>query len=141
MAVLKQLVNTKELNIDHLVSLASGKVSPVYVRYDDCLDTFFIMFSSLDTESVVHYIDEFVALLYTPDRKEVVGIQVDDFKEFAKKNRTVAKAWNVKVDCGHFVDLGDLYSVKDKKERVIVQEVAKVAESSFHYDDRVLVHA
>ena len=127
MAALKQLVDTKELKMNVIQSLIEGKAN-YFTRYDDQLDTLYILFTAPDTETIVHYIDDHLALLYLPGKKEVVGLQVEDFKQFAKKNNAVEKAWHISMNCDHFKNMGNLYTFKDKQERKVIREVAKLTQ-------------
>lgn len=141
MAALKQLINPKDLKTNYINFLANGKKLRSNVHYDKVLDTLFIMLVSPEIETVVHYIDDFVGLVYDPRNLEVVGVQIEGFKEFAQKHQSVEKAWEIKLDCNQVDDLGDLYSVKDQKEKIFVREVAKVAEKSYSYHDHEMANA
>ena len=131
MATLKQIVDTKDLNMNFIQSFIEGNVN-YFTRYDDELDTFYILFTAPNTETIVHYIDDHLALLYLPGKKEVVGVQVEDFKQFAKKNNAVETAWHISTNCDHMKTMENLYSLKEKQEKKVIREVAKVARDSIY---------
>jgi len=127
MAAVKKLVDTKELKMNIIQAIIDGS-SNYFTRYDDQLDTFYILFTAPGAETVAHYLDDHLALLYLPGKKEVVGLQVEDFKKFARKNNAVEKAWHVNINSDRVVDMGNLYAFKDKQERKVIREVAKITE-------------
>lgn len=131
MAALTQLVDTKDLNMNIIKSFIEGRVN-YFTRYDDELDTFYILFTAPNTETIVHYIDDHLALLYLPGEKEVVGVQVEDFKQFAKKYNAVEKAWHISTNCDHMKTMENLYALKDKQEKKVIREVAKVTKDSIY---------
>jgi hypothetical protein len=141
MATLERLVKNKDLKMNYVSSLAKGIPTKTYVHFDKILDTFFVMFVSPETETVIHYIDDYVGLMYDPQNLEVVGVQIESFKEFAQQNQSIEKAWEIKIDCAKVDDLGDLYTVKDKKEKIIAREIAKVAEATISYNDYEMARA
>ncbi len=59
-------------------------------------------------------------------------MQVEDFKQFAKKNNAVEKAWHISTNCDHMKTMENLYSLKEKQEKKVIREVAKVARDSIY---------
>ena len=74
---IKQLVKTSQLKTNYLSNYHQNKI---FFHYDDLSDTFMLLFISPDTETIVHYLDKYVAILYTPEDYEIVGLQVDYFQ-------------------------------------------------------------
>lgn len=65
--MIKQLVKTASLTLPFLPCNVS-------LRYDSESD---MLIAAPATESIVHYVDERLALLYDPDTLEVVGFQIE----------------------------------------------------------------
>jgi len=64
-----------KLNMDFLMTnLLNGKAT---LQYNPVSDILLVMFVPLTVETVVHYINDYVGLLYKPDTMEVVGLQIE----------------------------------------------------------------
>lgn len=131
MAVIEQLVDTKELKLNKIKSWLNG-VEGHFTRYDRELDTLYIHFSDPEKETIVHHLDQHLALLYLPDSLEVVGVQVEDIKLFAKKNNAIKKAWQIQTKCETLVNMEGLYALHDKQEKKVIREVARVTQESLY---------
>jgi hypothetical protein len=80
MAGIRRLISTKDLKTTRLAQ-ARGKYPPqFFVYYDSDFDMLMISVVPLDTETVVHYLDDHIALLYDPRDLQVVGVQVEDLE-------------------------------------------------------------
>jgi len=74
----ERLVDTASLKTTKLAKyVEQGQFT--FMRYDAYSDNLMLTFVPNTIETVVHYIDDHVALLYRPDTKEVVGFQVEAF--------------------------------------------------------------
>jgi hypothetical protein len=51
----------------------------VYMDYDPVVDIWIIRFDWSNKETVVHYINEYVGLIYYTDSLQIIGIQVENF--------------------------------------------------------------
>lgn len=131
MAAPERLVEDKRLKMDLLQSFFNGS-SDYSTRYDQELDTLFIWFTASPAESVAHYMDDNLALLYTPRDMEVVGLQIEDFKVFAGKHDALNQAWNFSLNVGKLESMENLYAWKDKQERKVIREVAQVTKDSLY---------
>jgi len=89
---IKQLVKTNQLKTSFLSSLPAG--SKLFFHFDDLSDTLMLMFVPLETQTIVHYLDRYVSILYTPNKYEIVGLQIEDFdKEFVPMYSELQKEW------------------------------------------------
>ena len=79
MAPLRSLVKKRDLKFSFL-NTRTGR-EPVYINYDEELDTLMVLFVDPGREIIVHYLDNNVSILYTPADKTVVGMQIEDFQE------------------------------------------------------------
>jgi len=83
---MERLVKTGELKTRLTESLPLGRV--ISVKYNLELDLLTIRFVSiLNIETVVHYLedDEHIALLYSANTLEVVGLHIEDFTRWCMK--------------------------------------------------------
>jgi hypothetical protein len=119
------LVKTSQLDfslIDGSAMLQGG-----FFRYDPDFDALMILAVSPDTETVVHYIDDHVGLLYDPDTLRVVGIQVEGFRRsFLPKHAAVQRAWRLTQPCEKIRDFGDLNMVYESQKPAIANEILGV---------------
>src|ERR1700730_1814722 len=87
---------------------------------------------SLETETVVHYVDDHVALLYRADDLEIVGLQVEDFQHsFVPSHANVQRVWRLSDTGAKLENVGDMILVVEafeRKKMTVAREVAKAAE-------------
>ena len=111
---IKQLVKTSQLKTSYLSNFHQNKI---FFHYDDLSDSLMILFISPDRETIVHYLDKYVAILYTPKDNEIVGLQVDYFQsDFVPMYEDLQREWclsNFIVKDESFWDL--TLSVESKK--------------------------
>ncbi|MBN1819171.1 MAG: hypothetical protein JW833_00560 [Prolixibacteraceae bacterium] len=131
MAEIEQLIDMKELKLAKVKSWINGNEN-YSARYDDRLDTLYIMFTNSDSVTIVHHLDENLALIYLPDTLEVVGVQIEDLKLFARKNRAIDEVWKLQGDCERLSNMGKLYAYKYKQEKKVMREVARVTQESLY---------
>ena len=135
MAQIDRLVETKELNMTRLLEqLEKGHVASV--RFDEYVDMLVVYLVPCgQAETVVHYVDEFVGLIYTPENMEVVGFQVEAFKRgFLPAHETVSNAWKLSesgTELGEDVELADLILFVEKKKMEVVRGVAESVDDDF----------
>lgn len=130
MAEIKRLVPTKKLKTTLLKTFRPGEQHLVFVKYDPVFDALMILLVPPETETVVHYIDEHVGLLYTPDNLEIVGIQVEAFEHsFLASHDTVRKVWRLSDSCNELEDVGDMILAVEKAKPKVAREVAKATEN------------
>lgn len=129
MAQIERLVETKELDMTRLVEqLEKGHVASV--RFDEYVDMLVVYLVPCGSaETVVHYVDDFVGLIYTPENMEVVGFQVEAFKRgFLPAHEPVNKAWKLSesgIDLGEDAELADLIMIVEKKKIDVARGVAE----------------
>lgn len=127
---IERLISTEELKTNLLVQFAETKPH-LFFYYDDLVDELLLSLVSPEKETVVHYIDDHVALLYESDTLEVVGLQVEDFESsFVPRYSAVEKVWRLS-DC---VELGegnvwDLNLAVQKMQPIVAREVVKASET------------
>jgi len=134
---IKRLVKTNELKFNSIRNMVEEHRRSLYLRYDKQIDTLFILWVSPGTGTIVHFIDNHVALLYKPNNKEVVGVQIEDFEySFIKEYVEVQKAWRLSDACKEVDDLGDLSIVFEKQKTQAAEEVGTIADHLLNRRDR-----
>jgi len=115
MANLDSLISTDQLKTTLLKTFQPGNQHPLF-------DALMILLVPPETETVVHYVDQHVGLLYTPDNLEIVGLQVEAFeRSFLSQHDTVRRVWRLS-------DAGDIILAFQKVTPKVAQEVARAAE-------------
>lgn len=109
--------------------MVKRKKSPLFFHYDDEMDVFMLLLADPNTETVVHYVDEHVAILYIPDTHEIVGLQIEDFvSQFMPKYISLQRAWKLS-DAGIRRDnLWDLTLAVEEQKITVALEVLKATE-------------
>ncbi len=127
---IKRLVSTEDLRTTLLVRLAKEHHQSLFVKYDSASDTLIVLLVSPELETVVHYVDDHVALLYLPDTFEIVGLQVEDFEySFVPQHEAVSRLWRLS-DTGIKLDnFGDMILAVEKIKPAVAREVLKAAEA------------
>lgn len=128
MDTIQQLISTSELKTSYLETLIN-KRPPLFLHYDKESDILLLLLVSPEIETIVHYIDRHVAVLYTTDELEIVGLQIEDFEsEFVPMYGSLKKAWsirNTEIKTGNVWDFS--LAVQEKKIKVAV-EVTKAVQ-------------
>lgn len=131
MARLEHLTFTNELKTDLLNELAKSGGVKLQVVYDKAFDSITIRFVP-DKVGVVHYIDNDVALLYEPDNKQIVGMQIDDFAtDFLPRHAALQKVWKLSESDARIEslgDLGDLMIRMEHRKSEAAKEIVKATE-------------
>jgi hypothetical protein len=82
MAALDRLVQTDELQVRRLTEATRGAERPqaYSVRYHDTFDALLILLIQPQHETIVHYVDDYVGLVYEAVTMEIVGLQIEAFE-------------------------------------------------------------
>ncbi len=141
MADIERLIATNRLQTEYLKNFPKYQ-RPLYLRYDKRFDALLILLVPPETETVVHYIDEHVGLLYTPGDFEIVGLQVEAFeRSFLPNHATADKAWRLRDSCDELEDFGDLVLAFERKKPEVAREVTRAAESVLSTPEQDYVRA
>lgn len=126
--IVKRLFETKKLKTRILEEIAQKK-RVGYIRYDAEVDTMTLLFVSPDKETVVHYLEGNIALLYLPDTRDIVGFQIEAFeKSYLPEHSGVERVWNFKEATG-ISDFGEMIIKIEKIQPIITQEIFKASGS------------
>jgi len=127
MAAIERLIETKELKTNWWFDLvASKRVRPHYY-YNEIVDSFTLLFVDPNTPKIVHYIDDYVALLYHPDSKEIIGIRVESFvRGFLPLYSVLEEAWRLRGKDIELHNFGELAFEVKKFEPVVTNELSKI---------------
>jgi predicted P-loop ATPase/GTPase len=127
MVAIERLVDTLSLKTSRLTTAVDhGQVAFMY--YDKESDNLLLLIVPPTTETVVHYIDEHMALLYEPASMEVVGFQVEAFQHsFMAQQVALKRVWRLGDSCAELKDLDDLIVIFEQKKQVIAHELANIA--------------
>jgi hypothetical protein len=130
MAGIERLIQTDQLKTTHLLRQAEAGQLHQFFHYDDVFDAVMILIVPPETETVVHYIDDQVALLYLPDTLEIVGLQIEDFEHsFLPRHDRVRRVWRL----GDALDVrlenvGDIVIAAERKSREVTREIIQASE-------------
>ena len=126
---IKQLISTAELKTTLLSKLAAEKSGHIYIKYDDVFDALMLLVVSPERETVVHYMDDHVALLYLPATLEIVGLQVEDFEySFVPQHEAVSRVWRLSDSGVKLESFGDVILAIEKAKPEVAREVVKATE-------------
>ena len=129
MAGIEPLISTSELKTNLLTRLGKEKPRRIYINYDKVFDALMLLFVSPDTETVVHYVDDHVALLYQPETLEIVGLQVEAFEHrFLSAHENVQRVWRLRDAGITLEDFGDIVFAFERIKPNLAREVVKAAE-------------
>ncbi len=118
----------------------------MFFNFDDETDVLMLLLVPPETETIVHYIDENVALLYKPEDKEIVGIQIEGFvSNFVNKHNSIAQAWKLSCAGIELENAWDLHLIASKTQKKVASEVIRATEKiigpSADVFERVLEYA
>jgi hypothetical protein len=129
MAEIKRLVETNQLKTSRLAESIFSTNQPAFFKYDTEFDALIFLVVPPSTETVAHYLDEHVALLYEPRTKEVVGLQVEDFEHsFIPQHEEVLRVWRLSDSPTKIEDFRDLVITVESVQPKVAKEVFKVTE-------------
>ncbi len=144
MDAIKRLVKTMDLKTNFLSDI---KEKPNLIfHYDDLSDTLILLFISPDQETIVHYLDRNVAILYRPGDLEIVGLQIEDFdSEFVPMYSDLEKVWCLSDFGINDRNVWDLTLEAEQRKLIlalqIVKEKEKIIGGSAKEFERVLEYA
>jgi hypothetical protein len=123
---LEPIVNSNQLKTTLLNN------PPVTIRYNNVFDALKIYFDNPNQKQVIHYLDDYVALIFSPESKEIIGIQVEAFeKVFIHKHTRLETAWRLTDNCQErqLEDIGDMMLFVQVRQEKVTNEVRTIAES------------
>lgn len=130
MADFRRLVETNELKINRLASIASGEASGApYMSYDEEFDALVLLAVEPESDLIAHYVDDHVALLYEEASREIVGLQVENFeRSFVPKHADLKKTWTLSSRLGQKLEnLGDMMLAVERQKPLVAREVIRAA--------------
>jgi hypothetical protein len=141
MAGIQPLISISHLKTK-LLAAATTPPQPLVVQYDHAFDAVIVQFVPLEVETVVHYMDDHVGLLYRADDLEVVGIHVENFElSFLPKHDTVRRVWRLSDSGGALANYGDITLIIERMKPQIAREVVKATEGLLGEPGHVLAKA
>lgn len=127
MDTLRSLVDTKELKTD-LWNEWVLRSKFVYNYYNPRVDSFTLLIVFPDREKIVHYLDDYVALVYDPETMEVIGLRVEAFeKGFLPKYAELQRSWRLSDVCDELEDFGDLVFQVQRREKQLAHTISQIA--------------
>ncbi|MBZ0283491.1 MAG: hypothetical protein K8L97_22335 [Anaerolineae bacterium] len=128
MAGLEHFTFTNELRTTLLQSRAKQGGLQVSIKYDPRFDALRIYFLP-QMDCIVHYIDDYVGLLYQPETKEIIGMHIEDFvHSFLAQHGTVESAWRLSESDSRNESLAELAVVFERKTSQLTREIVKSTE-------------
>lgn len=128
MTGIERLIPTNQLKTTLLVSLKNQR-HQLFFQYDREFDALMLQIVSPEVETVVHYIDDHVALLYRADDLEIVGLQMEDFeRSFVPNHVNVQKVWRLSETRTKLENVADMILAVERQKTMVAREVAKAAE-------------
>lgn len=126
---IKRLVDTNQLKTSYLSNI-QRKSSPFF-HYDNQSDTLMLLFISPENETIVHYVDRHVAILYTPENYEIVGLQIEDFQsDFMPMYSDLQKAWSLSDFIVNNENVWDLTLIIEERKLKIALEIIKAGQKA-----------
>lgn len=127
MAALECLMQTKKLKTGLWTQYCSKSQNPEDFYYNEVVDALSFRIVSRLEETIVHYIDEHVGLLYRPSDLEIVGIRIEGFKKgFLPKYADLQKEWRLSTNCSDLNDFGDMLITVEKQESEVTKKITDV---------------
>ena len=123
MANIKRLVESNQLKTSYLSKIQHK--GSFFFNFDDQSDILMLLFVSPKTKTIVHYVDRYVSILYTPDDFEIVGLQIEDFQsDFIPLYSELQKAWCLSNFVVNNENIWDLtLRVEERKLNVALQVI------------------
>ncbi len=115
-----------------LLNEYAAKTLPRF-EYDPDFDAVTLTFAAPHQETIVHYVDEHVALLYLPKTHEIVGLQIEAFvRSFLPQHAALRDVWSLRehIDTNEIENIGELILKVDRVKPIITKEIIKASESS-----------
>ncbi|MCL4872022.1 MAG: hypothetical protein KJ063_23930 [Anaerolineae bacterium] len=127
MAAIERLIETKDLQTAVLISNLEDarKQVSLEMRYDKISDILILSFVPATVETVVHYLDDHVGLLYEPETLEVVGLQIEGFDHsFMPEHDSIRAIWRYSAE--ELKDIGELMLVFERKKQDVARELKPI---------------
>ena len=122
----QRLVKTEHLKFDRLREATQSGPQPV--DYDPADDTLYLCIVSSSTETVVHYIDDYIGLLYEPESLEVVGLQIEAFQHSFVPAHGLAATWELSdSEQRRIKNTADAIETSDRKKKAVAAELDRIA--------------
>lgn len=130
MADMNSLISTDQLHTSLIHELAETGRLQTNLFYDPDFDALMLLLVPNDRETIVHYVDDHVALLVLQEELEVVGLQIEDFRQsFLPSHATVQQVWRLNDTGATLKDFGDLMLTFETLTPRIAREVVKATET------------
>jgi hypothetical protein len=127
MAALECLMPTKKLQTGLWRKFLENSQNPEDFFYNKELDALSLRIVPREEETIVHYIDEHVALLYRPTDYEIIGIRIEGFEtSFLPKYAELQKDWRLSASCEGLEDFGDMLITVKKIESEFSNTITNV---------------
>lgn len=123
---LKSLLDPSQLKTNLL------QQRPVFIDYDERADIFRIFFDNPRQRNVVHYLDDYVGVLFSPESMDIIGIQVEFFnRTFVNRHQSIRKSWKLSENCKEhqLQNVGDMMIVARKMQEPIAKEITSITEN------------
>lgn len=129
--LVERLVETSNLNTARWAEIIKAGTPPRF-SYNRRVDSVVMLFVPPETLVVAHYLDDHVALLYTPEDREVVGIRIESFeRSFLPKYSELQQRWKLSDVC-ELENFGDLSIAAQKYETekpVMARQISQITHS------------
>jgi hypothetical protein len=126
-ARIEKLVDTHSLKMNLWKEAARKNATP-YFYANRRVDVVMVMVVDPRTPKIIHFVDEYVALLYLEDSREVVGFRIEGFeKSFLPKYASLQKVWKLSDISRELATVGDLHITARQRETQMATELTKVA--------------
>lgn len=130
--MIEPLVSLSQLKTDYLNQIVKDKSQQPTFHYDTLSDTLMLLFVSPRVETVVHFLDKHVALLFRPDTLDIVGLQIDNFEySFIPQHEAVRRVWRLReanLDIEWPEDFGDIVLMAERMKPGVLQEIMRAVE-------------
>lgn len=124
MAELHRLVITNELKFNRFENAEETESLPV--DYDAASDILRIHIGERPTETVVHYIDEYLGLLYDADTIEVTGVQIEAFQYSYVPTHGLSHTWDLSdAEQSGLKSTADVVETSERKKRAVASKVIR----------------
>jgi len=127
MEKIKRLVESSDLKTNYLAALRNKQ--SLNFHYDDLSDTLMFLFTSPEEETIVHYLDRNVAILYRSNDKEIVGLQIEDFEsEFIPTYSDLKEVWCLSDFGINNKNVWDLTIAAEEQKMIVALKIIKTKE-------------
>lgn len=126
MDAFRRLIKTKELKFDRF-NIAEDP-GFLYVDYDTDADIFYLHFGEQPAEIVVHYIDDYIGVLYDPSTLQVVGMQIEAFQYSYVPTHGLTNTWELSdAEQRRLKNTADVLEASERKKKAVAAELDRIA--------------